>query len=165
VVNWLLARRESGFLATRFIEHAIQMHQIDPTCLTIHSDRGGPMRAKSLVQLMSDLDIECSRSRPRVSNDNPYSESQFKTVKYCPQYPGRFESYESAKSWCATFLTWYNNEYRHEGIGFFTPGDGYTGRHMQLTLNWQRVLDEAFAAHPERFVRGRSKAPIVLREV
>ncbi len=165
VVSWLLARRESAFLATRLIEQAIQTHAIDPARLTIHADRGAPMRAKSTIQLMADLGIERSHSRPRVSNDNPFSEAQFKTLKYCPQYPGSFASYEPAKSWSASFFDWYNNDHRHEGIGLFTPADVYTGRHLQLTCARQRVLDDAYAAHPERFVRGRPTPPVVPDEV
>jgi putative transposase len=159
VVSWLLARRESAFLATRLIEHAIQVHDVEPSRLTIHADRGAPMRAKCTAQLMADLRIERSHSRPRVSNDNPFSEAQFKTLKYCPQYPGAFPGYESAKSWSATFFEWYNNEHRHEGIGLFTPADVYTGRHMQLTIARQRALDAAYVAHPERFVKGPPKPP------
>jgi len=165
VVSWLLARRESAFLATCLIEQAIQSHDVNPLRLTIHADRGGPMRAKSTAQLMADLGIERSHSRPRVSNDNPFSEAQFKTLKYCPQYPGSFTTYEAAKSWSGSFFAWYNHEHRHEGIGLFTPSDVYTGRHMELTVARQRVLDMAYAAHPERFVRGRPTPPVVPDEV
>ena len=165
VVSWLLARRESAFLATRLIEQAIQVHDVDPTHLTIHADRGAPLRAKSTTQLMADLGIERSHSRPRVSNDNPFSEAQFKTLKYCPQYPGSFAIYEAAKSWSGSFFDWYNHDHRHEGIGLFTPADVYTGRHLQLTRARQRVLDDAYAAHPERFVRGRPTPPVVPDEV
>lgn len=165
VVSWLLARRESAFLAMRLIEHAIQIHDVDPSGLTIHADRGAPMRAKCTAQLMVDLGIERSHSRPRVSNDNPFSESQFKTLKYCPQYPGAFPGYESARTWSTTFFAWYNNEHRHEGIGLFTPADVYTGRHLQLTIVRQRVLDAAYVAHPERFVKGPPRPPAVPDEV
>jgi len=165
VVSWLLARRESAFLAMRLIEHAIQTHDVDPSGLTIHADRGAPMRAKCTAQLMVDLGIERSHSRPRVSNDNPFSESQFKTLKYCPLYPGAFAGYESAKAWSNSFFTWYNQEHRHEGIGLFTPDDVYTGRHLQLTIARQRTLDAAYATHPERFVKGPPKPPAVPEEV
>jgi putative transposase len=165
VVSWLLARRESAFLATRLIEHAIQTHDVDPSGLTIHADRGAPMRAKCTAQLMVDLGIERSHSRPRVSNDNPFSEAQFKTLKYCPQYPGAFTGYEAAKSWSTSFFAWYNHEHRHEGIGLYTAADVYTGRHLELTTARQRVLDAAYAAHPERFVHGPPKPPVVPDEV
>ncbi len=165
VVTWLLARSESAFLATRLIEQAIQTHDDDPSGLTIHADRGAPMTAKPMTQLLADLGIERSHSRPRVSNDNPYSESQFKTLKYCPQYPALFASYESARTWCDSFLRWYNHEHRHEGIGLFAPVDVFTGRHLQLTRHRQKALDHAYAAHPERFVRGRPAAARVPNEV
>ena len=123
------------------------------------------MRAKSTTQLMADLGIERSYSRPRVSNDNPFSEAQFKTLKYCPQFPGVFPSYESARAWSASFFQWYNHEHRHEGIGFFTPADVYTGRHLDLTIARQRVLDLAYDKNPCRFVRGRPRPPVVPNEV
>ena len=157
-VDWLLARRESGVLATRLIEQAIDTHEVEPTGLTIHADRGAPMTAKSLVQLLADLGVDRSHSRPRVSNDNPFSEAQFKTLKYCPEYPGQFTGYEAAKTWSSAFFNWYNNEHRHEGIALFTPADVFTGRHLRLACARQRVLDQAYDAHPERFVRGHPQA-------
>ena len=165
VVDWLLARSESAFLATRLIERAIRTHGVDPARLTIHADRGSPMTAKSMAQLLADLGVDRSHSRPRVSNDNPYSEAQFKTLKYCSQFPGEFAGYEDAKAWCRPFLHWYNHEHRHEGIGLFTPADVYTGRHLELTRARQCVLDRAYQANPERFVRGRPTPPIVPQEV
>jgi putative transposase len=165
VVGWLLARRESAFLATRLIEQAIQMHGVDPARLTVHADRGSAMTARSIAQLLAGLGVERSHSRPRVSNDNPFSEAQFKTLKYCPQFPGRFACYEAARAWCDSFLGWYNHEHRHEAIGLFTPADVHAGRHLQLTLARQRVLDHAYLAHPQRFVRGRPRPPVVPQEV
>jgi len=165
VVGWLVAARESAFLATRLIEQAIQTQGIDPSRLTIHADRGSPMKAKSLAQLLADLGIERSHSRPRVSNDNPFSEAQFKTLKYCSQYPGQFAGLEAAKTWCESFIAWYNHEHRHEAIGLFTPADVYTGRHVELTRARQHVLDRAYQANPERFVRGRPSPPVVPQEV
>jgi len=107
IAGWLLARCESAFLARQLIEQTIVTHDVNPRNLTIHADRGAPMRAKTTAQFMADLNIERSHSRPRVSNDNPFSESQFKTMKYCPQYPGSFGSFEEAKAWCGTFIEWY----------------------------------------------------------
>ncbi len=164
-VDWLLARRESASLATHLFRTAIQTHDVDPKGLTIHADRGTAMRAKTTAQMMADLGIERSHSRPRVSNDNPFSESQFKTMKYCAEYPGAFSSYEQAKAWCASFFDWYNNEHRHEGIALFTPSDVHSGRHAKLTAARQRVLDTAYTAHPERFVRGRPAPELVPAEV
>ncbi len=165
VVGWLLAKRESAFLATNMIEQALHAHDVDPSRLTIHADRGSPMRANTTAQLMADLGIERSHSRPRVSNDNPFSEAQFKTLKYCPQYPGSFASIQEAKVWSATFIDWYNSDHRHEGVGFFTPADVHAGKHLELTRARQRVLDDAYAAHPERFVHGRPTPPRVPTEV
>ncbi len=165
VVGWLFSRRESATLATRMIEHAIHQHDVNPTCLTIHADRGAPMRAKSMSQFMADLHIERSHSRPRVSNDNPYSESHFKTLKYSPQYPGAFQSYEAAKLWCGEYLHWYNSEHRHEGISHFTPRDVFTARHLELMPARQATLDKAYAAHPNRFVGGRPTTAGVPSEV
>ena len=107
------------------------------------------MTARSMAQLLADLGVERSHSRPRVSNDNPFSEAQFKTLKYCPQFPGSFAGYEAAKTWCESFFAWYNHEHRHEGIGLFSPADVYSGRHLELTRARQRVLDQAYLANPE----------------
>jgi len=165
VVTWLIARRESSSLATRLIEHALIAEGIDEDQLTIHADRGAPMTSKSLAQLLAGLGVERSHSRPRVSNDNPFSEAQFKTLKYCPDYPGRFADIESARAWCTSFFSWYNNDHRHEGIGLFTPADVHFGRHLELGRIRQRTLDAAYASHPERFVRGRPTSPSVPPEV
>jgi putative transposase len=165
VVAWLLARRESACLATRLIEHALIAEGIDKDQLTIHADRGSAMTSRSLAQLLAGLGVERSHSRPRVSNDNPFSEAQFKTLKYCPGYPGRFTSIEAARGWCTSFFGWYNHEHRHEGIALFTPADVHHGRHLELGRIRQRTLDTAYAAHPERFVRGRPTSPSVPPEV
>lgn len=165
VVAWLLARNESAALAVQLIEQAIRDHQVERSGLTIHADRGSPMTAKSTAQLLADLGVERSHSRPRVSNDNPFSEAQFKTLKYCPQFPGEFAGYDDAKAWCGPFFHWYNHEHRHEGIGLFTPADVYTGRHLELAHVRQRALDRAYLANPERFVRGRPAPPAVPEEV
>jgi len=165
VVGWLLSRRESATLAKRLIEQSLHQHEVDPTCLTIHADRGAPMRSKTVAQLMADLCIERSHSRPRVSNDNPYSESHFKTLKYSPEYPRSFQDYESAKQWCHQYLHWYNHEHRHGGIAHFTPHDVLTGRHLELARVRQTTLDKAYAMHPNRFVRGRPKVASVPNEV
>ena len=165
VVTWLIARRESSALATRLIEHALIAEGIDEDQLTIHADRGAPMTSRSLAQLLAGLGVERSHSRPRVSNDNPFSEAQFKTLKYCPDYPGRFADIEAARAWCTSFVGWYNHDHRHEGIGLFTPADVHFGRHRALGRIRQRALDAAYASHPERFVRGRPSAPSVPPEV
>lgn len=165
VVTWLVARHESSALATRLIEHALIAEGIDEDQLTIHADRGAPMTSHSLARLLAGLGVERSHSRPRVSNDNPFSEAQFKTLKYCPDYPGRFADIASSRAWCTSFFRWYNHEHRHEGIGLFTPADVHRGRHLEIGRVRQRALDAAFAAHPERFVRGRPTSPAVPAEV
>jgi len=165
VVAWLLARRESAYLATRLIEQAIVSAEVDADQLTVHADRGAPMTSKSVAQMLADLHVERSHSRPRVSNDNPFSEAQFKTLKYCPGYPGRFSSFEAARAWCSSFFGWYNHDHRHEGIGLFAPADVHCGRHLELGRIRQRTLDAAYAAHPERFVRGRPMSPSVPPEI
>jgi putative transposase len=165
IVAWLLAQRESAYLATRLIEQAINDADIDPGQLTVHADRGAPMTAKPLVQTLADLGVERSHSRPRVSNDNPFSEAQFKTMKYCPAWPDRFTGRQHAHDWCTSFVRWYNHEHRHEGIGLFAPADVYFGRHLEIGRVRRATLDAAFAAHPERFVRGRPTPPSVPQEV
>ena len=121
VVAWMLAHRESGELATRLFDQAAEHHHIEPGQLTVHSDRGSAPTAKTLAQLYADLGMERSLSRPHVSDDNPFSEAQFKTMKYAPGYPPRFGSYEHARSWCRHFFLWYNTEHRHSGIAYLTP--------------------------------------------
>lgn len=165
VVTWLLARRESAYLATKLIEHAVRAAEIDAGQLTIHADRGAPMTSKSLAEKLVELHVDRSHSRPRVSNDNPFSESQFKTLKYCPNYPGRFADIESGRAWCRSFFGWYNHDHRHEGIGLFTPAAVHFGRHLELDRVRQRALDAAYAAHPERFVKGPPTSPSVPHEV
>ena len=165
IVDWLLAERESALLATRLIEQQIIAAGIDAGQLTVHADRGAPMTSRSMAQMLADLHVDRSHSRPRVSNDNPFSESQFKTMKYCPSWPGRFTSREHAREWATSFVRWYNHEHRHEGIGLFTPADVHNGRHVAIDRERQRALDDAYATHPERFVRGRPTSPSLPAEV
>ncbi len=165
VVAWLLARRESAYLATRLIEQAIVSAGIDEDQLTVHADRGAPMTSTSLAQMLANLGVDRSHSRPRVSNDNPFSEAQFKTMKYCPDYPGRFVDAGAGRAWCSSFFRWYNHEHRHEGIGLFTPVAVHFGHHLELDHVRQRALDAAYTAHPERFVNGPPQSPSVPSEV
>lgn len=165
VVAWMVATRESALLARRLIREACAKQGIEPGQLAVHQDRGGPMTAKSYAQLLVDLEILASYSRPRVSNDNPHVESHFKTMKYGPTYPGRFESPESARAWCGPFFRWYNAEHRHAGLGLLTPDAVHHGRAGELQAARQRVLDDAYAARPERFVRGAPCAPRIPTEV
>lgn len=120
VVGWMLARAENAALAKVLLAETVAKHGIDDGRLTLHSDRGSPMTAKPFVFLMADLGVTRSYARPHTSNDNPYSESQFRTMKYRPQFPDRFGSYEDAHAWCSRFFGWYNGEHRHSGIGYHT---------------------------------------------
>ena len=159
VVGWLLAERESNDLAQMLIAESCVREQIAPNQLTIHADRGAPMLAKPLVMLLADLQVSESHSRPHVSNDNPFSEAQFKTLKYQPTYPDRFGSQADARTWAQDFFRWYNFEHHHSGIGLMTPATVHSGQAAQLWQQRQSVLHQAYAAHPERFVKGWPKPP------
>jgi putative transposase len=158
VVGWMVAHRESKALAVALIEETCMKQGIKPGQLTIHADRGSSMKSKPVAFLLSDLGVTKSHSRPHVSDDNPYSEAQFKTLKYHPSFPGKFGSIEDARSHCRVFFPWYNNEHRHGGIGLMTPYDVHYGfAELKRALRGD-VLEAAFAAHPERF-RGRMPVP------
>jgi putative transposase len=153
VVGWMLARAERAELAKRLINESIAKHGVPKDQLTLHSDRGSPMIAKPVAHLLADLGVTKSHSRPHVSNDNPYSESQFKTMKYRPDFPDRFGSFEDAHAHCRRFFDWYNEDHRHSGIGFHTPADVHYGRAETIRERRGGVLLGAYAQHPERFVR------------
>jgi putative transposase len=155
VVGWLIAERESAELAEQLIADSVARHDIEPGMLTLHADRGAAMRSKPVAALLVDLDIAKSHSRPHVSDDNPYSESQFKTMKYRPDFPARFGCIEDARAHCQTFFAWYNTEHRHSGIGYMTPGSVHYGHAQALRNVRQAVLDVAFLASPIRFKGGR----------
>jgi putative transposase len=154
VVGWLLAQRESAALAEQLIAESCEWQKIRPGQLTVHADRGAPMIAKSMAFMLADLGITKTHSRPHVSNDNPFSESQFKTVKYRPEFPDRFGSPEHARSCCGDLLHWYNTEHHHVGLGLFTPHDVHYGLAAVKREQRARVLAEAFARNPERFPNG-----------
>jgi putative transposase len=151
-VGWCLAHRETAQIAERLIAATIAKYDLDPELLTIHADRGSSQASKPVAFLLADLGITKSHSRPHTSNDNPYSEAQFKTMKYRPTFPGRFGSMLEARAFCREFFSWYNESHRHSGIGFMTPEAVYFGRAAELRDHRAKVLDAAFAAHPERFV-------------
>ncbi len=159
VVGWMLAEGESGTLATKLIAEACRREGIEPGQLTIHSDRGGPMRSKPLVGLLSKLDIARTHSRPHVSNDNPFSEAHFKTLKYRPEFPDRFGSYQHAHDVCSTLFPWYNHEHHHSGLVWLTPADVHLGRAPAILERRGQTLVAAFAAHPERFPHGPPSVP------
>ena len=154
VVGWMVAVNESAHLAERLIEQTCAKQGIQPQQLTIHADRGAPMRSKLVALLFSDLGIAASHSRPRVSNDNPFSEAQFRTFKYRPEFPVRFGSLEHARGVSHDLFTWYNNAHHHSGLRYLTPADVHYGRADQVLQVRHRARLAAYAAHPERFVNG-----------
>ncbi len=154
VVGWLLAERESELLAQELIQQSCAQHGIQPGQLTIHADNGSAMIAKSVAQLLLDLGVVKSHSRPHVSDDNPYSEAQFKTLKYRPDYPERFGSAVEARAWAQAFFPWYNQEHHHTGLGLLTPAVVHFGQAARVLQARQETLHRAYAAHPERFVKG-----------
>jgi putative transposase len=158
-VGWMLAHREGADLATRLIEESIERQQVSKDQLTLHSDRGPSMTSHDVAQLLASLGVTKSHSRPHVSNDNPFSESQFKTMKYRPQFPKRFEGYDHALGFCREFFAWYNDEHYHTGIGLMTPAMLHYGEADNVQRSRQQVLEAAYAAHPERFVGGCPSAP------
>lgn len=159
VVGWLLAEREDAALAETLITERCAKEGIVPQQLTLHADRGSAMRSKTVAELLADLGGTKTHSRPAVSNDTPYSERQFKTMKYRPSYPDRFGSLLDARHWARDFFHWYNHEHRHSGIGLLTPATVHRGQAAAQVAARQEVLDAVYAAHPERFVRGRPVPP------
>jgi len=159
VVGWLIADKESATLATKLIEEACERQKIEPGQLNIHADRGSPMVSKTLALKIADLGLTKTHSRPHVSNDNPFSEAHFKTLKYRPDFPERFGSAQHARAHCVDFFPWYNTEHRHLGIGLLTPHDVHHGLAAGRVAARAGVLATAFAAHPERFPRGLPRPP------
>jgi putative transposase len=153
VVGWMVATRETAELARQLLLESCLKQGILMDQLTIHSDRGPAMTSKSVALLLADLGVTRSLNRPHVSNDNPFSESQFKTLKYCPEFPDRFGSLPQARSFSDSFFTWYNKEHRHSGIAMLTPEMVHYGRAEAVIAARRLVLEEAYRKHPERFVR------------
>jgi hypothetical protein len=154
VVGWTIAHRESATLAKKLIEESCARQGITPGQLAIHADRGPSMTSRTIAHLYADLGVTQSHSRPNVSNDNPFSEAQFKTLKYRPDFPERFGSAQHGRAHCGPFFSWYNCEHRHGGIGLLTPHDVHDGLADQRVAARARVLVAAHAAHPERFSAG-----------
>ena len=165
VVAWMLARRESATLAKKLLRTACLRHGIIADQLTTHSDRGSIQVAKDLHDLYQDLGIVRSLSRPRVSNDNAFSESQFKTTKYAPSYPARFDNFTHAQGWCDTFFQHYNTVHRHSGLAFLTPATVHHGDPAAVLAQRQAAMNGAYHRHPERFVRGAPRVPMLPTEV
>ena len=160
-VGWCLAHRETAKIAERLISETLAKHAIAPGTLTIHADRGSAQASKPVAFLLADLGVTKTHSRPHVSNDNPYSEAQFKTMKYRPESPERFRSMEEARAFCRGFFSWYNASHRHSGIGYMTPEAVHYGRASELTERRAQVLARSYELHPERFVRKPPAPPEV----
>jgi putative transposase len=161
VVGWMLAYRESAELAKKLLEQTIERHNICPGTLTVHADRGAPMRSKVVAFFLAGLGVTKSHSRPYVSNDNPYSESQFKTMKYRPEFPERFGCYQDAHRFGTEFFPWYNHEHHHSGLGYLTPYEVHYGLAQARREQRAGVLQEAFEKNPQRFVRGLPKPALL----
>lgn len=154
VVGWMLAYRESAQLGKKLIEQAIERQNLDPNTLTVHADRGPAMKSQVLALFLAGLGVTKTHSRPYVSNDNPYSESQFKTMKYRPEFPERFGCYQDAHRFLTEFFPWYNHEHHHSGLGYLTPYDVHYGLAQKRREQRAGVLQEAYEKNPQRFVRG-----------
>lgn len=165
IVAWTVARRELGAIAEALLREACERHGVLPGQLTVHSDRGPQMTAQPVALLFADLGVTASLSRPRVSDDNPFSESHFKTTKYQPDYPAFFEGPAHARDWMRRFVGRYNAHHRHSSLAMLTPEDVFLGRADAVLARRQAVMDAAFEAHPERFVRGRPTVPRLPAEV
>jgi len=159
VVGWMVAAKECKHLAAQLFAEAAARHGIEPG-LIVHADRGAAMKSDTLAQLLATLGIDQSFSRPHVSDDNPFSESQFKTLKYQPDYPGFFATLLHARGWLEAFFGWHNDEHHHSGLALFTPADVFFGRFMAVHAARQEALDAAHARHPERFPNGPPKAAL-----
>ena len=161
VVGWMVAAHENARLAQRLIDATCRKQGIGPNQLTIHADRGAPMRSKLVAELFSDLSIDASHSRPRVSNDNPFSEAQFRTFKYRPEFPARFGAIEHARSVSRHLFAWYNDAHHHSGLSYLTPADVHYGRATTMLEVRHHTRLAAYAAHPERFVQGPPRREIL----
>jgi len=165
VTGWMVALRESAELAQRLIAESCAKQNILAGQLTLHADRGSSMSSKPVAFLLADLGVTKTHSRPHVSNDNPYSESQFRTLKYRPEFPDRFGCLEDSRAFCQGFFRWYNEEHRHSGLGLLTPAMVHYGHAVRAQQQRQAVLDVAYQLHPERFVRRAPKPPQLPTEV
>lgn len=161
VVGWTVQHRESSSIARELIGQAVSQQKISPKQLTIHADRGSSMTSRSVAFLLADLGVTRTHSRPYTSSDNPYSEAQFKTLKYRPGFPKRFGSIEDARSFSRLFFEWYNHQHRHSGIGLMPPAKVHEGQAEQVRSSRSQVLAAAYDQHPHRFVRGVPRPPDV----
>lgn len=159
VPGWLIAGRESAALAERLLAETIAKQHVARDQLTIHADRGTSMASKPVAMLLADLGVTKSHSRPHCSNDNPFSEAGFKTLKYRPDFPDQFGCIQDARAFCQVFFGWYNHEHRHSGIGLHTPADVHYCRAKAIRASRAKILTGAYQAHPERFVRKHPAPP------
>jgi putative transposase len=159
VVGWTIAERESAALAEQLLAETIAKQDVDRDTLTIHADNGSSMASKPVAFLLADLGVTKSHSRPHTSNDNPFSESQFRTLKYRPDFPDTFGCLQDARAFCQRFFAWYNDEHRHSGIGYHTPHDVHYGHAVAVREVRADVLTAAYARNPERFVRKHPEPP------
>lgn len=165
IVAWMLSHKENSALSSQLIQEASQRYQIAPNSLTLHQDRGTPMTAHCYLDLLGELAISASHSRPRVSNDNPMSEAQFKTLKYQPDYPRRFDNYDHAMRWCQDYVNWYNHEHHHSALAGFTPDQVFSGQVQHIAQVRQQALDAAYQRNPARFSKGRPTVTLPPKEV
>jgi len=154
IVGWMIGSRETAALAKELLSQTVLRQEIIPGTLTIHADNGSPMKAHTFAQLLNDLGVSKTHSRPSVSNDNPFSEASFKTLKYRPGYPKRFGSIQDARSFCRAFFFWYNIQHRHSGIAMLTPENVHYNAHQEVLIARSLTLAQAYQDHPERFVKG-----------
>jgi putative transposase len=161
----MVAAREAAALAERLLAETVTAQQVQAGTLTVHADRGASMTSQPVAMLLSDLGVTRSHARPHVPDDNPYSESQFKTLKHHPTFPDRFGCIQDARAFCQRFFGWYNVEHRHAGIALLTPADVHYGHADQIITARAAVLDSAYAAHPERFVRKPPQPPRLSEQV
>lgn len=157
VTGWMVEERETGALAKDFLQQTIDKYNIDSNGLTIHADRGASMKSKTVAQMLSDLNVMKSHSRPYVSNDNPFSESAFKTLKYCPHFPEKFGSIQDARQFCRNFFQWYNQEHYHTGIALLTPNMVHFNLDKEILQNRNLTLKNAFEKNPARFKKSMPK--------
>jgi putative transposase len=165
IVGWRIETREDAELAEALIAESYTREGVQPQQLTLHADRGAAMTSKTLAELLCDLGVAQSQSRPTISDDNPYSEAQFKTMKYGPSYPERFASLQAARAWMRAFADWYNHEHKHSGIALLPPEVVHSGRAPEVLAKRQETMNAAYAAHPERFPRGRPQVAQLPKEV
>ncbi|MFV0258110.1 MAG: transposase [Acidimicrobiales bacterium] len=159
IIDWMIAETETGEIAEEFIRHALDSQGIHRNQLTLHADRGTSMTSKSVAQLLVDLGVTRSHSRPSVSNDNPYSEAQFKTLKHCPTFPARFGSIQDTRTFCDTFFDHYNHVHRHSGIELHTPASVHYGTATKISEQRAATLNAAYTANPARFRHQPPKPP------